>query len=439
MKLFKKYVLAVGLLVNTNVAIAQETLTKEQAVSIALENNYEIKVASNNVKIAENNAGILNSGMLPQVSANAGANLSNNDTEVTTMEGQKRSLDGLTSQSYNASIGVNYTLFDGMGRAYNYRKLQESQRLSELDARQIIENTLLSLFTSYYEVARLMENENRQKQTLETSNQRLLRAKYNYEYGQGSKLDLLNAEVDVNRDSIDLMEIRRQLINTKRDLNVILGRDVNVTFEVDTTVRYTSGLSQENLLANAKEKNVELLKARKNRQLNEYDVKISQTGWVPKVSLNGSYGWSQSENANVQFPRQSTVGLSANLNMAWNIFDGGKTRTNVQNAKIAVHNREIQQKQFEQIIERNVNNAWSSYQNALFILRAEEKNVQTNELNFERSLEQYKLGQINSIQFRDAQLNLLNAQNSFNQAKYEAKKTELQLLQLSGNLLNSEF
>ena len=63
----------------------------------------------------------------------------------------------------------------------------------------------------------------------------------------------------------------------------------------------------------------------------------------------------------------------------------------------------------------------------------------TSENNFERTKEQFKIGQVNSIEFRQAQLNLLNAELSRNQAKYDAKLAELQLLQLSGELLNVQF
>jgi len=72
-------------------------------------------------------------------------------------------------------------------------------------------------------------------------------------------------------------------------------------------------------------------------------------------------------------------------------------------------------------------------------LQAENKNVETNHRNFTRTEEQFKLGQISSIEFRQAQLNLLDAQSNLNEAKYEAKNAELRLLQLSGDLLNTTF
>ena len=90
-------------------------------------------------------------------------------------------------------------------------------------------------------------------------------------------------------------------------------------------------------------------------------------------------------------------------------------------------------------LSRNVSNAWNIYKTALFVLEAERTNLRTNQRNFDRTVEQHSLGQITSIVFRQAQLNLLNAQLNYNQAKYSAKIAELALFQLSGDLLDATF
>ena len=141
-------------------AHAQEQLNSSDAVAIALEHNYGIIMAKNNVEIAKNNADIKNSGFLPQVAANAGTTWSQNNSKLTLQDGSINETKNASSTGYNASIGLNYTLFDGLGRSYNFKKLKESQEISELEAQAIIERALLSIFSLYYEVARLTENQN---------------------------------------------------------------------------------------------------------------------------------------------------------------------------------------------------------------------------------------------------------------------------------------
>ncbi len=419
---------------------SQDTTTlllKDDAVQIALENNYDIKVARNNVDAAENNASIFNSGYLPTVSASAQANYNKNSTTTNFTDGSIQERD-IENTSYNSSLGLNYTLFDGLGRKYNYSKLQEQYNLSELQARQVIESTVLQLFEVYYEVARLSENERNLVETLDISRDRLQRAKFGYEYGQSTQLDVLNAEVDYNTDSVNYLNITQQLDNVKRNLNVILGRDVNMSFSVDTTINYMGGLTLDDLLDESFENNVGLLQNESFLKASEFDVGISKSGYVPKVDLNASYRW-QRNGASIFFDSQQSVGPNAGVTLSWNIFDGGLTNTRVQNSKIAVENEQILKEQAEQNLERNVNNAWRFYQNALFVLEAQRKNLQTAQRNFDRTQEQNKLGQITSIEFRQAQYNLLQAEFTFNQAKYDAKIAELALLQLAGHLLEAEY
>lgn len=420
--------------------IGQELLTKSDVVALALEFNFDIQIANNDVYIAENNASVLNSNYLPTLSTNGSANYSISDSEFTLQTGEIQSARGVNTTRLSASIGLNYTLFDGLGRAYNFKKLKENYNLSELQARLVIENSILDLFNSYYEIARLTENVNTQKQTLDISRERWTREKYSFEYAQNLKLDVLNAEVDYNNDSINYLTLVQQLENEKRNLNLILGRDVNTVFVVDTTINYAVGLNHETLMQQAVISNVTILQAQAAIRNAEYDIKVTGSNAIPKIGLSASYGYTFN-NLGVTsfFDKQNQWGPTIGANLSWNVFDGGLTKTRKQNARISLENQQISMDQILLNIERNVSNAWTIYQTALFVLEAEKTNVETNQLNFARTREQYSLGQITSIVFRQAQLNLVNASLNYNLAKYSAKIAELSLLQLSGDILMADF
>ena len=257
------YKITILFLLSFSASFAQEKLTKENAINIALENNYGIKIAKNKLKIAENNASIYNSGYLPKVTANAGANYNNNSSEFTSQRGDNSEINNAESKLYNASIGLNYTLFDGLGRTYNYKKLKETYNLSELEAQAIIENSVLQIFTIYYDVAQLTEDELNILESLKISKQRLERANYSFDYGQSTKLQVLNAEVDVNNDSIRYINTKRFLANSKRDLNLLLGRTITTNFTVDTDVSFNLIFDYQNLLEKGKKHNIEMQKVAK--------------------------------------------------------------------------------------------------------------------------------------------------------------------------------
>lgn len=419
----------------------QQVLTKDDAVKLTLEHNYGIKIANNVVEVAENNTGILNSGYLPTITGNAGAVYNIDNTEAEFSNGTTATLNGAESNRYNASLNLNYILFDGLGRKYNYRRLKEEYQLSELDARETIETTIIQLFSIYYTVAQLSENTQALEQTIIISKDRLTRAGYQFDYGQSTKLEVLNAEVDTNNDSINLINIKQQLKNTKRDLNVVTGNQLSETFNVDTDISFLFQLEKETLLEKTKANNVALLQAEKNIAISRLDIKANKaTQFLPAISLTGTYGWNKNNNNAASFVAVSTnTGLSGGLNLSWDLFDGGATITRIKNAKIDLENQQLQKEQLLIDIERNFNNAWDDYQNKLVIFNVQEANINTAQNNFERTQEKFKIGQVTSIEFRQAQLNLLNAELSRNQAKYDAKLAELTVLQLSGELLNIAF
>ncbi|WP_341220370.1 TolC family protein [Polaribacter atrinae] len=439
MKIIRNTILIVGFL-STLQGISQEILSKKEALEITLENNFGIKIVNNNLEVAKNNKSIYNTGFLPTASISSGANYSNNNQTISRQDGTSTSIDGAVTKSYNASIGLNYTIFDGLGRKYNYQQLKETYNLTELQARETIENTYLQLFTTYFQIARFSENHANLKEALAISKQRLQRAKYQYEYGQSTKLELLNAEVDVNNDSITLINANQQLSNVKRGLNIILGIEKEVNYVVETDVEFISELNFEDLLQKTIANNATLKQNEKNIAISEFNIKINKANYLPSLGLNTSYGWNKSENPSTSFLAASTSnGLNAGLSLSWNLFDGGNTKTNVANAKIALENQQILLEQQKVTIDNSLKNTWENYQNQLFILKAQEQNVLTTQNNFDRSTERYKLGQITSIEFRQAQINLINSKTAYNNAKFDAKLIELQLLQLSGDILNVNF
>ena len=427
--------------------LGQQTISKEEALEIALEKNFGIQVSKNNLEISKNNSSLLNSGFLPTISLNGGSNFTSSNSEIAfpgqvLEDGSPRpnlNLDDQESQRFNGGVNLNYTLFDGLGRKFTYKRLKKQYALSELQLRETIEFTIIQLYSVYFNVAQLTESKSIFKQALEVSKERESRAESAFKYGQTNKLAVLNAQVDVTNDSISVLEITQQLDNAKRDLNLLLSQSMENKYSVSTQVDFVSEIQIEALLENAAAYNVSLLKQKQNTQINSYDVKVSQSGYLPSIGLVGSYGWNLNQSpASAFFPgtNNNTYSMSFGANLSWNLFDGGRSMTQVKNAKIAVENQKILTDEIQLTFERDLSNALQSYKNAKMIYSIQEKQVETGSYNFERSQAQYNLGSITAIEFRQAQINLRNAQNQWTLAKYQAKLAELRLLQLSGQLLN---
>lgn len=446
----KAFVTILLVILATSANAQLDKLSKNEATKLVLENNFGILIAKNQVAVAENNKSVLNSGFLPTLTANAGADY-NRDDSVIEFPGQFNDdgtpredleINQAESQRYNAGLNLNYTLFDGLGRYYDYKVLKEQYQLTELQARETIETTIVQMFSVYYEVARITENIEVLEETYQNTSERLQRAEYAFDYGQNNKLDVLNAEVDLVNDSISLMNERQLLENTKRDLNVVLNRELENNFSVDTTITFVEPLLLDDIMENAEANNVRLLQAESNMTINDYSLKSAKSVFLPTIGLNGSYGWNLNQSAaSAFFPgvNNTTYSFGLGASLTWDLFDGGRGVTQIKNAKILLDSQDLLQEQLKQEVRRDIANAKGNYINRLNIYRLQENNVITATNNYERSNERYKLGQITSVELRQAQINLLNAKTSKNLAKYNAKLAELQLLQLTGQLLNTEL
>ena len=445
--MIRVFILLFFIRIFTNTTKAQDKLTKEQALDFALENNFGIQVSRNNTEITKNNSNILNSGYLPTISISGGGNYIGSDSEIA-FPGQfddqgnpipNRIFEGQESQRYNASVNLNYTLFDGLGRTYIYKQLKEQYNLSELQLRETIEYSILQIFEVYFSIAQFTESSRIFKQNLEVSKERQKRAQSAFIHGQGNKLAVLNAQVDVTNDSISLIQVNQQLDNSKRDLNLLMNQPIDKDYSVELEVNFVPEIQIESWIDTAPEKNVELLKQKSNSQINSYDIKINQSGYLPTVGLVGSYGWNLNKSpATAFFPgtNNTTYSVGVGASLSWNLFDGGRTSTRVKNAKLNFENQELFAQEARLSFDRDLLNALQNYKNTKEIFEIQKKQVETATYNFDRSQSQYQLGSITAIEFRQAQINLANAKNQRAIAKFQAKLSELQLIRLTGELLN---
>ncbi|MBT6636285.1 MAG: TolC family protein [Flavobacteriaceae bacterium] len=435
MKIIKVLALLIGL-----GAFAQSPLDRNQAIKLTLENNLNIKLIENSRDMAKNNASILNSGYLPTASLNSSSNISYQDIEIVAGE-QNGSVEDSKNESNSTNISLNYVLFDGMGRKYNYKRFKEIYKKSEIEVKDVIEKTILQLFGVYYEVARLIEENKIIKSSLSISKERLKKRKIQLEYGQTTGLEVLNAEVDMNLDSINYLNSLKILSNAKRDLNLVMNIDLNTNHSINTDFRFITSEKMIDIFNNAKKNNSYLQILEKDVLISDYNLKATKSSYLPTIGLNGSYGWNESINDNQYafYNENRTNGLSGAISLNWNIFSGGNRITNNKNAKLNLTNSKIKKQKIELEFERDIKNAYSNYENSLFILNAQQMNLETNNNNFKRNQEKYALGQVTSIEFRKAQLNFLNAKLSVNKAKFEAKLSELQVLQLAGEILTYSY
>lgn len=431
----KRLSITIGLAVlGTILGHGQDVLSFEEALRKTLENNYEIRLSYIDQEVAGNNAERSSNGYLPTLSGTGGYNWTFYQGTNKLIQGEQ-SYDANNSYNYNAGLTLSYSIFEGFGRQYRFQQAVGNKRLSDLQLRTVTENSILQLSQVYHELARLQQQTSSLDSTLIISKQRLQRANYGYEYGQSTQLDILNAQVDLNTDSVNWLNSRQQMENTRRNLNLIMGVPIESLYEIQENVVLREDLDSEQVMQAAEKNSSRMLTAEQGLEIAELSLGANRSSWFPSIGATAGYQYRGSDDPNGAFLIGSNnYGPTAGVSLNWNLFNGN-TRNQIQNAKLQVERSTVDLERNRNQVKTDALNAHGAYQNALYVLSTSHGTVQTARNNYERSEASFKLGQIGSIDFRQAQLNLLNAELQLSRALYDAKNSELQVLALMGELL----
>lgn len=413
-------------------SFAQEVLSLDHAILLALKNNQSIQIAENNAEISRNNAHPGAAGLLPKLDLTSGVSYSNNDLNTGTMTMNE------TSTLSNAGIQLSYNLFNGFQGLFTYKKLKSNAEFGRLQARLSVENDILQVVTAYYSVARAQESFQIVQEAARISEERLLRVSKKNLYGQADKIEVLNAQVDLNADSVSFYNLALNLDEAKRNLNVLLNRDVEHKYLIDSEVAFPDSFVLERLRQTAFQRNATFLLAGNQVEQAKYDLKIARAGYLPRVDFQSSYGYNkQAKGLDFTFDDPNRT-FTAGATFSFNLFNGRQNHIQRQNAQIAIENQQLQQEEGRLNLLKEVKNSYAGYQNSRYILEVQQRNFESVELNFQRTKELYELGQLTATQFREAQLNLIRAKNNITNAKFDAKSLEFQLRKLSGQLVRMD-
>ena len=415
----------------------RDTLSLQAAVQQAVENNYSIQVARTNEQISDNSLNIGNAGLLPSVSLSSSGSLQQQDTrqEFEQPLGEQ-TINGAQSSNLDASVNLQYTLFDGLGNTYNYRQLKTEKNLTEAQARQTIEQTLLRVVQQYYQVARLRAEAEIAKEAVTLSQQRLSRVETGVQFGNKSRVDLTNAQVDLDTDSTTLIEAKTQYRNARRTLNVLLGQAPNTPVTVEEQVSFQQDLERQALLEQAQERNSSLQAADYEVKNARLQKKIANASYFPEVNLTSSYTYSQSASDAGFLNEQRSSGIRSGLELNMPLFSGFQNDIRAENAELRLQNQKNRKAETELNIRRDLTNAYATYEQNLRALRLEKRSVDNARLNLRRTRESYQVGQATATQLREAQVNFTRAKTRLTNARYDAKLAEVELYQLAGLLLD---
>jgi outer membrane protein len=431
-KTFKRYIFLLLLLAGN--LQAQERLSLEQAVQLALENNFDIKLNKNDVEQAKNNVSRANAGMLPVVTGNFSTNNTVSNTKQTLSSGQTQERTGAKNSNLAYGPVLNWQVFDGFEMFARYDRLKELEQLGEANFKLTVQNTLADVINNYYDLVSQQQQIKALSGALDISRLRLKNSNNRFKIGKAAKLEVLAASVDLNADTTNLLRQIDVYRSTKIRLNELLAREISTEFKVSDTIIIGNNLLLNELQASASQLNPNLQSALINRRIAEINLKEVKANRYPDVNINSGYNFSKST-SELGFARTSSGrGLNYGLTASVNIFNGYLQRRNEKNASLQIENSKLQFDKITQNITSQITSLYQTYQTNLELVRLEQENLGVAKQNMDITLEKFRIGSVAPLEFREAQRNYIDANARFTNSQFEAKLAEIALLQLSGKL-----
>ncbi len=444
MKNYKKNIIAffsitlILLALTSAMSLGQDRLdlSLSEALQLGLKQNYQIQIVQLNEEIARNNNKWGIAGALPSISfdVNSTNQISNGPNMWT------RKIETSQTIYLTPALSLNYVIFDGYRMQTTKRNLEDLERLSEGNSAVIIENAIQSMVLAYYQV--LLEDEKLKvlKQVYRLSYDWYKYQKEKKELGSIGTYELLQAKTAYLSDSATMLMQEMNFKNASMNLNLLLAEPPGSEYQLsDTMPVYMDLYNPDDLLRAMTANNNTLKNQYINQQLLKNARNLQTSNMYPLISVrsgsNANFGRLIFQDFDIN---ARSTDFYANFTLSFNLFNGGRTRTEIQNAKIQEQIGRLQTNEMADQLTIRLINSTDLYtvRQKLFLVAKEA--FQSNALNLQLSEEKFKAGAITSFDFRNVQVQYLDAAFNRLQAQYQLIEAHLEIARLTGGII-SEF
>ncbi|MBD3375374.1 TolC family protein [candidate division KSB1 bacterium] len=408
--------------------VAAQDLSLADAINLALENNYDIRLQRADQRIAEVNNAWGNAGRFPTL----GIDLSATDrwNYEQTGDSEQRTLAG--------TVSMNWLLFDGFAISIRKSRLDDLEELSNGNTTLIIENTLQSVILSYYNALLQQEKLEVLRQVMELSQDRYDHEQQRHELGAQTQYELLQAQNAFLEDKGRFLQQRQNTRNARRELTYLMGIQepsqfrLTKAFETDSRTFDLDALKQRMLSSNRNLKNQYITQSLLERQ-----KALAKSEWLPSLNLRAGYEKAQNQLSYATgdpttFDRGNAF---ASLTLSWTIFNGGNRRRAIDIAEIDRRAGQISIESMKHSLSNRLIDLYETHRVRKELLQVAIESLEAAELNLQISEEKFRNGAINSFNFRDVQLVFLNAAVSRLDAIYDLIEAEQALLKITGGII----
>lgn len=406
-------------------------LSLQNAIDSALQNNYGIITQQINTEIAKEQNSWGTTGALPNISFVGGASdtrgFNEADQNVTTL--------------MNASVDLNWTIFRGFSARISKEKLDELEHLSEGNLSIIVENTLISVISNYYQALLNREYIRIGGELTELSEDRYTYEEEKAKLGTSGTYNLLQAKNAFLEDQSDLLSAEASYRASVRQLNYLMAVNLDQEYELTEAFeageeQFALGILEERMMSN----NYTLQNQYLNLKMAEMDVRQAKSGYYPTLSVGASGGYGSTEtiyDTNTQLnSSMSNWNTNLSVSLSYTIYNGGVRKQGLQVARFQEQITGVQTLEMQQEMKMTLRQELDFYEVRQEQLELAVENLEAARLNMELSRDRYLNGTINSFNYRDVQQIYMNASVQYQNAIFSVIASYNAILRITGGIID---
>jgi len=412
----------------------QAVLSPDEAVRIALENNYDIRLVRADGDIARLNNTKANAGMLPTV------NFVLNETFTLSSFQQQLANDTRFEALFapfnaaNAAIQLSWTLFDGRRMHIAKKRLEELEALGQTNLQATVQQTTAAVLLAYYDIVRSRLLERSAQEIIALNEERLRIAEARLAAGFAAQTDALQARIDLNQQRANLLAQQTATASAKRTLNRLLARASETAFEVAETLDNTYTPDRARLLERAQNQNPQLLALQKNASVAILLTDEARTLYKPRITGIGQIIVQRTDNGAGFLLNNTQAGIVLGASLTVPLYTGGNIQRQIDVARVTAEQAVLRVDAQRLAVETELDNQLALFQTQKQVLILETENVKNARESLNVSTERFRLGQTNALEVQSAQNTLDQALFRQNVVLYNLKAAELGLRLLAGEL-----
>lgn len=418
---------------------AQEAISVEQVIGLALEKNYDVQLAKNASTSAATDNAYAVGAFLPQINATGSTVWNRNEQELRFEDATRNNSGKAQSNNTSASVQLTWTLFDGTRMFATRERISQFAEQGELLVKDQMVNTIATVVTNYYDIVRQKQQLKAIQEQMAVSEERVKLAERKLQVGTGVKPELLQARVDLNAQRAQIVQQETLIAQLKEQLNALVGLQLPMAYEVSDTIVIDLNLDKDDPFENLENSNFGLMATRKNLNIASLILRERRAEYLPFLNFNAAYNYNRVDNTRLINPFSAVYSQSNGLNYGFSvtlpILNGFNTRRLTQQARIDFDRQTLLYEQQKTNVSASLRSALVNYDNARRILLIEEETIGAAKENVAIALETFKRGVTTFIELRTAQQSLEAAYYRLITARYNAKIAETELLRLNGSLL----